>query len=130
MTVEIQFAPKLKRVCGDRVQLQQVLLNLIMNACDAMTENDLRDRRLTRRTLPEDSTGLRIEVSDVGRALPDDGAERAFEGFFTTKPQGLGLGLSVCRTILAAHGGSLSATNNAGRGATFHCILPLAKEPC
>jgi two-component system sensor kinase FixL len=130
VTVETHFAADLVRVCGDRVQLQQVLLNLVMNACDAMAENEPRDRRLTLRTLPEPGAGVRIEVSDVGRGLPDGGAERAFERFFTTKPHGLGLGLSVCHTILAAHGGSLRAKNNARRGATFHCVLPLAKEPC
>ena len=71
---------------------------------------------------------MRIEVSDTGRGLPEGGAERAFERYFSTKPHGLGLGLSVCRTIISAHGGTLGAANNAERGATFFCTLPLAKE--
>lgn len=128
--VETALTSSLVRVCGDRVQLQQVLLNLVMNACDAMAENEPGDRRLTLRTFPIAGAGVRIEVSDLGHGLPEGGAERAFERYFTTKPQGLGLGLSVCRTILAAHGGSLSAMNNEGRGATFYCVLPLAEEPC
>jgi len=123
VTVEAALAPDLAAIRGDGVQLQQVLLNLVMNACDAMADNDAKDRRLTVRTSPAGDDGVRIEVSDVGHGLPEGGAERAFERYFTTKPHGLGLGLSVCRTIITAHGGTLGATNNQGRGATFHCIL-------
>ncbi len=130
VTVETQFAPDLGPICGDRVQLQQVLLNLVMNACDAMAGNDPGRRRLTLRTRAEGGAGLRIEVSDIGRGLPEGGAERAFERFFTTKSHGLGLGLSICRTIINAHDGHLGAANNPQGGATFHCTLPLAKVPC
>jgi two-component system sensor kinase FixL len=129
VTVETELAPGLPPVHGDSVQLQQVLLNLVMNACDAVAGNDSKGRLLTVRTLLAGETGVRIEVSDVGRGLPAGGAEKAFERYFTTKPHGLGLGLSVCRTIITAHGGTLGAENNIERGATFHCILPLAKEP-
>ena len=127
--VDTALASNLAAIGGDGVQLQQVLLNLVLNACDAMADNVAKDRRLSVRTLSAGGAGVRIEVSDVGRGLPAGGAERAFERYFTTKAQGLGLGLSVCRTIITAHGGTLGATNNVGRGATFHFTLPLAKEP-
>ena len=129
VTVDTVLAADLGAIRGDGVQLQQVLLNLVMNACDAMADNVAKDRRLTVRTLSAGKAGVRIEVSDVGRGLPAGGAERAFERYFTTKAHGLGLGLSICRTIITAHGGTLDAANNAGRGATFHFTLPLAKEP-
>jgi len=122
--VTTRLAPKLVAIRGDRVQLQQVLLNLIMNACDAMASNDKDDRHLTVVTRAAGDAALRIEVRDVGRGLPEGGPERAFERFFTTKPHGLGLGLSVCRTIITAHGGTLGAANNAHRGTTFHFTLP------
>ena len=129
VTVDTALASDLGAIRGDGVQLQQVLLNLVMNACDAMADNVAKDRLLTVRTFSTGEAGVRIEVSDVGRGLPAGGAERAFERYFTTKTQGLGLGLSVCRTIITAHGGTLGAANNAGRGATFHFTLPLAKKP-
>ncbi|HZJ16695.1 MAG TPA: PAS domain S-box protein [Chthoniobacteraceae bacterium] len=128
VSVEAALTPGLAQVRGDRVQLQQVVLNLALNACDAMAGNEQRDRLLTVRTLPADGARLRIEVIDVGHGLPNGGEDLAFERFFTTKPRGLGLGLSVCRTIVTAHGGTLGAANNAGRGATFHCTLPLVRE--
>ena len=128
VTVDTALASDLGAIRGDGVQLQQVLLNLVMNACDAMADNVAKDRLLTVRTLSAGEASVRIEVSDVGRGLPEGGAERAFERYFTTKAHGLGLGLSVCRTIITAHGGTLGAANNAGRGATFHFTLPLAKE--
>ena len=107
--------------------LLQVLLNLVMNACDAMEGNEAKDRRLIVRTCAADDGGVRIEVIDIGSGLPVGGAERAFERFFTTKPHGLGLGLSVCKTIITAHGGTLGAANNSGRGVTFYCILPVCR---
>lgn len=128
VTVETALAVDLAPIYGDCVQLQQVLLNFVMNACDAMADNVAKDPRLIVRTCQEDGR-LRIEVSDNGRGLPAGGAEQAFERYFTTKPHGLGLGLSICRSIITAHGGTLGAANNAERGATFHCTLPLRKEP-
>ena len=122
------FGQGLPEIRGDHVHLQQVLINLVMNACDAMAANDAQDRHLTVRTAPSGNEGVRIEISDVGHGLPADGAERVFERYFTTKPHGLGLGLSVCRTIITAHGGTLGATNNAERGATFFCTLPYGGE--
>lgn len=129
VTVDTALASELGAIRGDGVQLQQVLLNLVMNACDAMADNVAKDRLLTVRTFSAGEASVRIEVSDIGRGLPAGGAERVFERYFTTKTQSLGLGLSVCRTIITAHGGTLGAANNAGRGATFHFTLPLAKKP-
>lgn len=122
--LESRLAPGLEAIRGDRVQLQQVVLNLVMNASDAMAGNAPEDRRLTVRTWSTGNAGIGIEISDLGRGLPDGGVVRVFERFFTTKPYGLGLGLSVCHTIVAAHGGTIGAANRAGRGATFHCIFP------
>jgi signal transduction histidine kinase len=129
VSVETALTPDGALIRGDRVQLQQVLLNLVMNASDAMAANEPKDRRLTLRTLWDGNGALRIEVSDVGRGLPEGELDRVFEHFFTTKPHGLGLGLSVCRTIVTAHGGIISAISNPTRGATFHFTVPLAKEP-
>lgn len=128
VTVATALAPDLPEVRCDDVQLQQVLLNFVMNACDAMEDNPADDRLLTVRTCADGEASVRIEVCDNGRGLPDGGEGQAFERYFTTKPHGLGLGLSVCRTIITAHCGKLGAANNQQRGATFYCSLPLAKE--
>jgi C4-dicarboxylate-specific signal transduction histidine kinase len=108
---------------GDRVQIQQVILNLVTNACDAMSSVSPGERRLLVRAEPANGAGVRLSVADRGVGLPPGGADRVFEPFFTTKAEGMGLGLSVCRTIIAAHGGRLWATSNPDRGATFHFTL-------
>jgi signal transduction histidine kinase len=109
----------------DRVQLQQVLLNLIVNACDAMAGNPPEDRKLTLTALIEENE-LRIGVLDCGVGLPDD-VETLFQPFYTTKDGGLGMGLSICRTLVTSHGGRLWAERRAARGAAFYVALPLAK---
>ena len=110
----------------DRVQLQQVLLNLIVNACDAMESNPPEDRNLTLTTDIAEHE-IRIGVLDCGVGLPDD-AETLFQPFYTTKEGGLGMGLSICRTLVTSHGGRLWAERRAGRGAAFYLALPLAKD--
>jgi two-component system, LuxR family, sensor kinase FixL len=125
VAVGTELAGNLPTVTGDPVQLQQVLLNLVVNACDAMTDCVTPERRLLIRTAVENgSSAVIVSVTDRGGSIPEDKMEQIFEPFFTTKPKGMGLGLSVCRTIIAAHRGKLWATNNADRGATFHVSLP------
>jgi signal transduction histidine kinase len=115
-------APK---VLGDRIQLQQVLLNLILNGCDAMAANPSDGRRLTLATMHRNGT-VHVSVSDTGCGLPP-ATERVFESFYTTKNHGLGLGLSICRSIITAHKGRLWAENNATSGAVFHVELPASE---
>ena len=125
VAAETELAPELPTVNGDRVQLQQVLLNLVMNACDAMAGRDGAGRLLCVSTRWTEGEGVRVSVRDNGLGIPAGSLERVFEPFFTTKPHGLGLGLAVCRSILSAHGGGLSAENHPGGGAVFHFTLPV-----
>ena len=110
----------------DRVQLQQVLLNLIVNACDAMNSNQPEDRILTLTSIVAQGE-MRIGVLDCGVGLPDD-IETLFQPFYTTKEGGLGMGLSICRTLVSSHGGRLWAERRADRGAAFYLALPLARQ--
>jgi PAS domain S-box-containing protein len=111
---------------GDRVELQQVLLNLVVNACEAMSANPARDRRLEIVVdAGADAGAVRISVLDCGRGIHADQLERVFDPFFTTKQGGLGLGLSISHSIIAAHGGRLWATRRTDRGAAFHFTLPI-----
>jgi two-component system, LuxR family, sensor kinase FixL len=124
VAVSTQLAPGLPKVNGDPVALQQVLLNLIVNACDAMRLDEPPERRIAISTSLDGDGAVRVAIADRGVGLPREGVERVFEPFFTTKVQGLGLGLVICQSIVAAHGGHLSAMNNADRGATFWFTLP------
>lgn len=118
----VDLAPGLPPCRGDRIQLQQVLLNLIINACDALPDSG-GERTIIVRTRPSD-LGTRIEVVDTGHGIPPDGLERIFTPFETTKPNGMGMGLAVCRTIVQAHGGSIRAENVAPHGARVSFDLP------
>jgi two-component system, LuxR family, sensor kinase FixL len=109
---------------GDRVQLQQVLLNLILNAVDSMAQSTMNDRTLTLCSRRTAGNLIQISVADTGRGIPAGHEETIFESYYTTKPGGLGLGLSLSRSILMAHGGQLWAENQGSRGATFHCTVP------
>jgi signal transduction histidine kinase len=116
-------------VTVDRVQLQQVVLNLVLNGCDAMSTTPPAERRLylsARRAGPGE---IHLSVRDHGTGIPPAMVERMFDPFVTSKPQGLGLGLSISRTIVSAHGGRLWAENNEERGATVHCLLPTVRRP-
>lgn len=124
VAVNCQLASALPMVRGDPVQLQQVLLNLIGNACDAMTATETTMRRLTIATQRNEDSMVQIAVTDCGVGIPEETMSRLFDAFFTTKQQGLGLGLTISRSIVSAHGGRLWASNNAGRGATFFLALP------
>jgi two-component system, LuxR family, sensor kinase FixL len=109
---------------GDRVQLQQVLLNLILNAVDAMAQTTNNDRTLTLRSTRAPENVIQISVADTGHGIPFGVEEAIFEPYYTTKPEGLGLGLSLSRSILTAHAGHLQAENHGSNGATFHCTIP------
>jgi C4-dicarboxylate-specific signal transduction histidine kinase len=111
----------------DRVQLQQILLNLVLNACDAMESSPPEDRNLTLTAFIAENE-MRIGVLDCGVGLPDD-VETLFQPFHTTKEGGLGMGLSICRTLVTSLGGRLWGEGRAERGAAFYVALPLAKEP-
>ncbi|MCM3900763.1 MAG: ATP-binding protein [Pyrinomonadaceae bacterium] len=128
VTTHTELAPVLPTVNGDRVQLQQVLLNLLMNASDAMSQNGPANRQIVIRTELADGLSVRFSVSDCGIGVDPGKLEEVFEPFFSTKAQGLGLGLSVCRTIISAHAGKLWAINNPDGGATFSFTLPVNSE--
>jgi two-component system, LuxR family, sensor kinase FixL len=122
--VHTELQPGLPPIIGDHVQLQQVLLNLIMNGCDAMTREAAYDRTLSVRTELADRRDVRVCVKDHGCGIPPNRIESIFDPFYSTKQQGMGLGLTVCRTIIVAHGGRLWASNNPDRGASFQFTLP------
>jgi len=126
VAVDTRFAADLPAVRADRVQLQQVLLNLLLNACEATSGNDPGDRFVTVATASAGAGSLVVSVTDNGTGIAAETMARLFEPFFTTKAMGLGLGLSICRAIVAGHNGTLSASNNPGRGATFSLTLPAA----
>jgi signal transduction histidine kinase len=121
-------APMPLPIKGDLIQLQQVIINLIVNASDAMSAMTSAERRIRVSTARDGSSSI-LSVSDVGPGIPVSNLKEVFEPFFTTKPKGMGLGLSIARTIIEAHGGQLSAQNQAGRGAVFHIRLPLEVLP-
>jgi PAS domain S-box-containing protein len=123
-----QLAPSLPMVRGDRVQLQQVLLNLIANACEAMTGSESDRRELTVTTALSDDRTLQICVADNGSGIAQDVQEHIFEAFVTTKTQGLGLGLPICHSIISAHGGNMRAISNPEAGASLVVTLPLHPE--
>jgi PAS domain S-box-containing protein len=123
VSVRTQLAEGLPRVQGDRVQLQQVLLNLIVNAIEAMRDVGEKERELLISTRNEPD-GVSVEVRDSGPGFMPAVLDRVFEAFYTTKPGGLGLGLSICRSIIEAHNGRLSASPNVPRGAIFRFIAP------
>jgi PAS domain S-box-containing protein len=114
-------------VKANKTQIQQVLINLIMNALEAMTEQEANTRTLRIATSLEDGKA-RVSVRDNGTGIPEKLLDRVFDGFYTTKPQGLGMGLEVCRSIVESHRGTIRAENNPDRGATFHFTLPYPSQ--
>lgn len=116
----------LPTVLGDPIHLQQVLLNLIVNAMDSMAEMPVDDRRLTVVTRRRDARSIEVSVIDTGTGVKTTELARLFDSFYTTKPHGMGLGLSIARAIVQTHGGNLWAQSNGARGATFTFTIPLA----
>ncbi|WP_321931985.1 trifunctional serine/threonine-protein kinase/ATP-binding protein/sensor histidine kinase [Paraburkholderia guartelaensis] len=124
VTVQMQLAEGLPSVRGDRVQLQQVMLNLILNAIEAMAGVDAEARKLVICTESSPSQGLLVTVGDSGPGIAPEDRERVFESFYTTKAGGVGIGLAICRSIIDAHGGKLWADAHRPRGAAFKFTLP------
>lgn len=128
ISLHTQLSSGLPLVPGDRIQVQQVILNLILNAIDAMNGVGTRPRELRIGTGTEDLNGVLVTVHDVGTGLDPESLDRLFQAFYTTKPGGMGMGLSICRSIIEAHGGRVWATPNAGHGATFRFSLPRHRD--
>jgi signal transduction histidine kinase len=121
VTVNLELGENLPKVVGDRVQLEQVLMNLMLNAIEAMRD---ANGNLTITSNRTEDGHLLISVSDTGVGIPTDKVDRIFDTFFTTKPQGTGMGLAISRSIVESHGGRLWATSNSGRGSSFRFTLP------
>ena len=124
VAVQMQLAEDLPPVKGDRVQLQQALLNLIMNAVEAMSTVEDGPRELTVRTAADADHTVVVTVRDSGPGVPPEHAARLFEPFCTTKSSGMGMGLTICRSIIQAHGGTLELCENEARGALFQFTVP------
>jgi PAS domain S-box-containing protein len=127
-SLQTQLADGLPRIPGDRIQLQQVMLNLILNGAEAMSGSSETERELLIRTEQDGPGGVLISVQDSGPGLTPESLERLFDAFYTTKPNGMGMGLSICRSIIEAHGGRVWATTNLPHGAVFQFTLPPQAE--
>jgi signal transduction histidine kinase len=128
VSVTMRLSEGLPSIFGDRVQLQQVILNLVMNAIEAMSELSEGPRELLINTSEVESGGVLVAVSDSGPGLPSTNPERIFDAFYTTKASGLGMGLSICRSIVDAHGGRLWAMPNEPQGAVLCMMLPIGEK--
>jgi PAS domain S-box-containing protein len=128
ISLRAELAPARLAVFGDRIQLQQVIINLLINGIEAMQPVTGRPRELVIRSGQDESSQVRLSVTDCGVGISAENVNRLFNAFFTTKTNGLGMGLSICRSIVEAHGGRLSAGGNDGPGATFQFVLPLHQE--
>jgi len=128
VVVATQLAADVPRILGDRIQVQQVLLNLVMNAIEALSGVSAEPRTLGVSSECGAAPEVVIAVRDSGPGLEPEGRERLFEAFYTTKPHGLGLGLAISRRIIAAHGGRLWATANVPHGAVFQFTVPRGSE--
>jgi PAS domain S-box-containing protein len=124
----LELAPALPTVLGDRVQLQQVIINLVMNGIEAMQSVTDRPRELVIRSRQDEKQQTLVSVTDCGVGISAENADRLFSAFFTTKSSGMGMGLSICRSIIEAHGGRLWATANIPHGATFQFTLPVNSD--
>ena len=125
VSVQTQLAEGLPLIQGDRVQLQQVILNLIINAVEAMSAVSEGARELLISTGKDASGGVLVAVRDSGPGLNPESVARLFDAFYTTKPGGMGMGLSICRSIVEAHGGRIWASRTAALGTVLQCMLPV-----
>jgi signal transduction histidine kinase len=123
-SLRLELAPALAQVLGDRVQLQQVIINLVINGIQAMASVTDRPRELLIRSQHDPHAQVLVAIVDSGIGIEAKTLNQLFNAFFTTKPAGMGMGLSICRSIIESHGGRVSASNNPGPGATFEFTLP------
>jgi PAS domain S-box-containing protein len=128
VSVRTEFASALHMILADRVQLQQVIINLVMNGIEAMQSVTVRPRELVIRSCEDETQQVLVSVTDCGVGISAENADQLFDAFFTTKSSGMGMGLSICRSIMEAHGGRLWATANLPYGASFHLTLPLIAD--
>lgn len=128
LALRLELAPGLPRVTGDRVELQQVLMNLILNGMEAMSAGPDEGREVVVRTRRDANNDVIVEVSDLGGGIDAANADQIFNAFYTTKANGMGMGLAICRSIIESHGGQISARNDTGRGATVQFALPADQE--
>jgi PAS domain S-box-containing protein len=127
-SLRIELAPTLPIILADRVQLQQVIINLMMNGIEAMQSVTDRPRELVIRSRQDETQQVLVSVTDCGVGISAENANRLFDAFFTTKSSGMGMGLSICRSIIETHGGRLWATANVPHGATFQLTLPVSAD--
>ncbi len=128
VSMRMDLATTLPLILADRVQLQQVILNLVLNGIEAMQSITDRVRELVIRSEQQDAQHVRVTVSDCGVGFSEENAGRLFDAFFTTKSSGMGMGLSICRSIIDAHGGRIWATSNLPHGAIIQSTLPSHPE--
>jgi C4-dicarboxylate-specific signal transduction histidine kinase len=128
VALRTELAPALPAILGDRVQLQQVVINLVMNGLEAMQSVTDRPRELVIRSRQDGAQLVLVTVTDSGAGISAANVDRLFNAFFTTKSSGMGMGLSICRSIVEAHGGRMSAANNVGPGARFQFTLPMLQD--
>jgi C4-dicarboxylate-specific signal transduction histidine kinase len=128
VSVKFEPLPGLPPVLGDRIQLYQVVLNLIVNGLEATAERPPDNRRVLVRTAESEGGRVQLTVEDSGKGIAESDLARVFEPIYTTKQEGLGMGLSISRTIVQAHGGRIWAENREGHGTIFHCVLPVAQQ--
>jgi signal transduction histidine kinase len=129
VSLRMELAPTLPMIRGDGVQLQQVIINLVMNGSEAMQSITDRPRELTIRSRLDETQQVLVSVTDCGVGISTEDADRLFDPFFTTKTSGMGMGLSICRSIVRAHEGQLWATTNVPHGTTFQLTLPVNADP-
>jgi len=125
VSLQMELTPALPMILADRVQLQQVMINLVMNGIEALQSITDRPRELVIRSRRDETQRVLVSVTDCGVGISAENADQLFTAFFTTKSGGMGMGLSICRSIMEAHGGRLWATANVPHGATFQFTLPV-----
>jgi signal transduction histidine kinase len=126
--VDLELTPTAPQVIGDRIQLQQVIINIVMNGLEAMADVIERPRRIVIRSSQPEPDQVLIEIQDAGRGVEPQNLDRLFNAFFSTKPNGMGMGLSICRSIVQAHGGKIWTSSNPDGGTTFRLTLLCAVD--